>query len=142
MFSRLFCFLNDLEKIGMLKGGYTIAKHTTDEQIIAALITHATKREAAAAVGLGMTTLYTRMKKEGFQKKYRAACRELLKNHTAAIQSHMGAAIDATREIMDDENNAPQVRLNAADAILRHGMRMTEQMDILDQLDELEGEED
>ena len=52
----------------------------------------------------------------------------------------MGAAVDATREIMDNSDNAPQVRLNAADAILRHGLRLTEQMDILDRLDELEAE--
>lgn len=84
--------------------------------------------------------MYTRMKKEEFQKKYRAACRDLLKNHTAALQAHMGAAVDATREIMDNSDNAPQVRLNAADAILRHGLRLTEQMDILDRLDELEAE--
>ena len=50
----------------------------------------------------------------------------------------MGAAIDATREIMDDAGNAASVRLNAADAILRHGLRMTEQMDILNKLEELE----
>ena len=50
----------------------------------------------------------------------------------------MGAAIDATREIMDDAANAASVRLNAADASLRHGLRMTEQMDILNKLEELE----
>lgn len=85
-----------------------------------------------------MTTLYTRTKEESFQKKYHEACRDLLKNHTSAIQAHMGAAIDATREIMDDAANAASVRLNAADAILRHGLRMTEQMDILNKLEELE----
>lgn len=41
-------------------------------------------------------------------------------------------------EICSDTETAPQTRLNAADAIIRNTLKMTEQADILARLDELE----
>ena len=109
-----------------------------DEKIIAALLTTTSISDAARECKISKTTIYARLKDSDFNAKYRAACRELLRDHTAALQGHMGAAITTMREILDNKNNSPQVRLNAADGILRHGLNLTEQMDIASQLDALE----
>ena len=112
-----------------------------DEKIIAALLVSSSSKEAADTLGISVRTVTRRLADAEFKNQYQAACRGLLKDHTAALQGHMGAAIETMREIMDEKKNAPQVRLNAADNILRHGIRMTEQVDILNRLDELEGED-
>ena len=41
-------------------------------------------------------------------------------------------------EICEDAEASPQVRLNAADAIIRNSLKLTEQNDILSRLAELE----
>lgn len=41
-------------------------------------------------------------------------------------------------EICQNTDTAPQVRLNAADAIIRNSLKLTEQNDILARLTELE----
>lgn len=110
--------------------------------LIAALISCRTIKEAAEKAGIGETTLHTRMKKPEFIKKYRAACLDLLNDHAAALHVNMGAAINTQREIMDNEDNPPQVRLNAANEILRIGLSVTDRVNILGKLNELEGEED
>jgi hypothetical protein len=53
---------------------------------------------------------------------------------------NMGAAVKVQREIMDNEDNPPQIRLNAANEILRIGLSITEKVNILSMLQELEGE--
>ena len=82
--------------------------------------------------------MHTRLKKPEFQKKYRIACRELMKDSTAAVQSQMMEAVNVMAEVMNEKKNSPQVRLNAADSIIRHGIRLTEQANILERLDDLE----
>ena len=39
---------------------------------------------------------------------------------------------------MNDSENSPQVRLNAADALIRNNLKLTEQTDILRRLEALE----
>lgn len=73
-----------------------------------------------------------------FQKKYRAACVELVKDHAATMQIAMGEAIGTLREIVKDKSNACGVRASAADTILRNGLKLTEQADILERLEALE----
>lgn len=52
---------------------------------------------------------------------------------------NMGAAVKVQREIMDNEDNPPQIRLNAANEILRIGLSITDKVNILSMLQELEG---
>lgn len=82
------------------------------------------------------------MKKPEFIAKYRAACLDLLNDHASALQINMGKAIDTQREIMEDVNNSPQVRLNASNEILRYGLMITDRVNILAKLKALEDEDD
>ena len=70
--------------------------------------------------------------------RYDEARRELLERNTAALQGHLAGAIEVMDEICQNTDASPQVRLNAADAIIRNSLKLTEQNDILARLTELE----
>jgi len=84
------------------------------------------------------TQIYARLRTPEFKARYDKARHELLERNTAALQAHLGAAIETMGQICTDQETAPQVRLNAADAIIRNSLKLTEQNDILARLDELE----
>lgn len=121
------------------KGGDTI-KQTKDEKIISALIANPTIRAAAAACGVSETQIYARLRTPEFKARYDQARRELLERNTAALQGHLGTAIETMGQICADSEATPQVRLNAADAIIRNSLKLTEQNDILTRLQKLEDE--
>lgn len=110
----------------------------TDEAVIAALLTAGTHKQAAEAVGLSPTQLYARMRKDGFKEKLNEEKRRILERAAIAAQRRMSEAVDVMAEIMTNADNAPQVRLNAADALLRNAARLTEQSDILERVAALE----
>ncbi len=105
-----------------------------DDLLIQALIANPTVRAAAKAAGIGETAAYARMKDPDFLKRYDAARYDLLKQNTAAVQGHIRAAIDAMGEIVNDPDTPQQIRLNAAEAIIRTALKLTEQTDILTRL--------
>ena len=117
-----------------------MGKKLSDEVIVAALLKYPTVGEACEALGIGETTMRRRRKEEGFKKLYRDTCRDMLKGHTMTMQTTVGDAVETLREIATDRNTAAGVRVSAADSILRNAMKMTEQMDIIERIEELEGD--
>lgn len=111
-----------------------------DEIIIAALIANPTIKAASAACGVSETTIYERKRKPEFKEKYDAARLELMEQNSAKLQHHIGKAIDEMAAILDYPLDvaSPQVRLNAAEGIIRNSLKLTEQMDILKRLEKLE----
>lgn len=108
-----------------------------DELILSALISNPTVRQAAAACGVSETQIYARLRSPAFKKKYDDARRELLQQSTAYIQGIVSEAIQKMRDVMNDPDAAQQVQLNAAEAITRNSLKLTEQTDVLTQLAEL-----
>ena len=108
-----------------------------DEIILAALLSNPTVKKAAAACGVSETQIYARLRNAAFKEKYVRARHELLAQSTAYLQGITGEAIQKMRDIMNDPDASPQVQLNAANAIASNSLKMTEQADILAQLDEL-----
>lgn len=114
------------------------ASKRKDELILAALLSNPTVREAASICGMSETQIYARLRNKSFKEKYDEARKELLEQNTAALQSHISAAIDTMGEIVSDPEASQQVRLNAAEAIIRNSLKLTEQTDIITRLDALE----
>lgn len=96
--------------------------------------------EASKQCKVAKSTIYSRLNDPEFCAKYEAAVLDVVKNVKNALQTKMGTAVDVMAGIMNESGNSPQVRLNAADAVLRHGLRLTEQVDILEKIAELKGE--
>jgi hypothetical protein len=121
------------------KGGDRMAKaaERKDELIISALLCNPTVKKAAAICKVSEAQIYARLRDAEFKAKYDRARRELLAQSTAYLQGITGEALQKMYEIMNDPDAAPQVQLNAANAIASNSLKMTEQADILAQLEEL-----
>lgn len=100
----------------------TRTKAISDEEILAALLSSGTVREAASAAGLPIRTLYDRMSKPDFQIMYREARADVLREATNNLNKRVQAAVDTIAEIMTDAENNPAIRLQAAQTILKNAM--------------------
>lgn len=108
-----------------------------DELVIAALISNPTVRAASAACGICETQIHARLRRPAFRKKYDAARRALLEQTTAYMQGVLSEAVNKMLDIMRDEDASPQTQLNAAEAVVRTCLKLTEQADIIAQLEEV-----
>lgn len=113
------------------------AKERKDELVLAALLSNPTVRAAATACQMSETQIYARLRTPAFKERYDNARRELLAQSTAYLQAITGEALQKMYEIMKNPDVAPQVQLNAAQAIASNSLKMTEQADILATLAEL-----
>jgi hypothetical protein len=116
----------------------TNASKRKDEAIIAALLSTPTVKAAAVKAGIGETQLRARLRDPEFNEKYKTARRELLQESTNALQTHLQTAVQVLYDVMTDTEASQQTRVNAAEAVIRNNLKMTEQTDILTRLDELE----
>ena len=112
------------------------------ELILSALLANNTVRAASQACGVSESQIYARLRNEAFKKKYDQARKDLLEQNTAALQVHLGVAIETLAEIVQDEKASQQTRLNAAEAIIRNSLTLTKQTDIIARLDALERREE
>lgn len=113
-------------------------KKVKDEVVLAALISSPSVKEASKACGLGETQIFARLRDPEFSKLYKQARRDLLSGCMAGLQASLGEAVDTMAAIMRNEDVSAQVRLNAAESIMRNSMKLTEQIDILERVDALE----
>lgn len=109
-----------------------------DEIILAALLSTTTIRAAAELCGVSESVIYSRLKDSEFKERYDRERREMLTQSAAALQGHLGTAIEAIGEIVGNKETNPQTRLNAAEAVIRNTLKLTERTDVLDRLDALE----
>lgn len=115
-------------------------KKATDEQIIAALLNTGTLRAAAAAVGISERTIYDRMNNGEFQALYKAAKADIVRAVVFNINNQLQAAIDTVAEIMQNGDNSPAIRLQAAQTILNNAGKFaqrlqTDETGVLTQID-------
>ena len=109
-----------------------------DEVVISALLSEPTISKAAEKCGLSQRQIYERMKQKNFKEEYHQAKRSILESATNALQACLTAATETTIQIMQDAENSPQIRLNAAGMIFNQCQKMTEVVDILDRIESLE----
>lgn len=108
------------------------------EKALAALLTHKTKQEAARAAGIDPRTLRRYFEDPEFQKAYRAAFGGLVEDATRRAQQSIAPALQVLRELAEDGEEQGQVRVSAARSLLEYSLRLTEQLDVLGRLKELE----
>lgn len=84
------------------------------------------------------SAIYARLRDTEFKARYDKARRDMLTQSAAALQTHLDAAIEAMGEIVSDKETNPQTRLNAAEAVIRNTLKLTERTDVLERLEALE----
>ena len=107
-------------------------------QALAALLTHPTKSQAAAAAGIGLTTLKRYLDDPEFQEAYQKAVSEMIEDAASQAKQSLNPALSCLREIVEDASETATARIQAARSLLEYGMRLTEITDIMKQIDELE----
>lgn len=103
-------------------------KAVSDEQIIAALLNSGTIKAAAAAAGVSERTVYDRMADGEFQALYKAAKADLIRAAVLSLNGKVQAAIDTIADVMNNEQNNPATRLQAAQTILNSAARFTQRL--------------
>ncbi len=109
-----------------------------DETIILSLLSNRTIKEAAKSCGVSESSIYARLRDPAFVKKYDKAKKTLFKQGSEALQKLLLEAIETMGEICKNRSISPQIRLNAADAIIRNSVQVTKQAEILRRVEELE----
>ena len=105
-----------------------MAKKISDEELIAALISCGTMKAAAETVGLTERTVYDRMQDGDFKARYKAVKADIVRRAVFDINSKLGAALDTVLEIMQDKNNRPETRLQAADKVFMYADKFAKRL--------------
>ena len=107
------------------------------QKALAALLTHATKKDAAEAAGIDPRTLRRYFDEDEFQTAYKKAFRDMVEEATRQAQQGIAPALATLRGIVEDSEESAQARIQAAKSTLDYALKLTAQNDILGQLDEL-----
>lgn len=108
-----------------------------DDLVLAALLANPTIKAASAACGISETQIRVRLRRPAFKEKYDRARHELLEQTTTYLQGALTEAIDKMLEVMRDPEASPQTQVNAATAIVRTCLKLSEQTYILAQIAEI-----
>ena len=108
-----------------------MAKNTqavSTEEIIAAILQHSTIKAAAAAVGISTRSIYDRMEERAFRSEYMAAKDDIIRGAVFNINRRLSEAVDTVAEIMEDKDNNPAIRLQAAQTIIKNAAAFAERL--------------
>ena len=109
-----------------------------DENILSALLSCGSIAEASKISGVSRPVIYKRLADETFRAEYDKRRSLILNEACNSLQATLTKAVDTIRDIMEDTETAPQVRLNASALILQNCLKYTEQADIISRIEELE----
>lgn len=107
------------------------------EQALAALMTHRTRREAAEAAGISERTLRGYFQDKDFRAKYRARCFEIMEDAAMQSKQLLQRALAVFEEVMDDPDEKNAVRVQAADRAAEYSLRLEEQAVMIQEILEL-----
>lgn len=102
------------------------------------MLTNRTKADAARAAGVGESTLRTYLQDPEFMERYREAFTGILEDATREAQRSISPAISTLKEIMEDGDEQAQARIQASRSILEYAVKLTEQLDVMGRMAELE----
>lgn len=104
------------------------AQAISNEEIIAALLSAGSMKDAASAAGLPVRTLYDRMNNAEFQTLYRSARAEVLRAAVHNLNGHIQEAITTIADVMSDQDNNAAVRLQAAQTLLNTASKFSQRL--------------
>lgn len=110
----------------------------SDEMMLSALLKHGSQSGAAKALGINRSTISKRLEREDFKKRYESAKDEAYVEAVAVMKMGLGDAVKVLHRVMTNPNNAETVRVQAADAYLRHSLRYVESADLLRRIQRVE----
>ena len=119
-----------------------MAQKYSDEMVLEALLAAGSARQAARRLGCSLSCVRDRMAKPTFKTKYEQAKKDALGDAIDSLKIRMSSAVDVLSATMTKEDTPATVKVSAADAILRHGLRYIEMFDVLKRLEALEAKQE
>lgn len=111
------------------------------QKTITELIRAPTVEAAARAAGVGYSTVRRWLKSDPeFKRAYQAAMDELLRDASRKARAAAGQAVDVLADIMTDADGQASIRVQAADRIISHALKLAEAVDMEARLSTLEAE--
>ena len=109
------------------------------KRALAALLTASTVQEAATEAKVSYATLRRWLTDDKeFRAEYDTVLRELVESAATQARQGMTEAVSVLREIMADDEAAPNARVTAARVIIDSGLRIVEVTDIINRWEALE----
>ncbi|MGF1917225.1 phage replication protein [Enterococcus faecalis] len=108
------------------------------EKFLKALLEAGSIDEACKKANINRTTGYKYLKDNLFMQEYRKIRREAMQQVTARLQKVSEEAVTVLKEIMLDEANSPNARVQAAKNILEMSYRSIELDDLGERLEKVE----
>lgn len=99
------------------------------EKIMVALLSTRTLAEASEVSGVSTRSISRAKENPEFMQELEERRKEILDGTCKLLQSQIYEAVLTAVDIMEDDNNSPQVRLNAVDLIIRNTYKLTELTD-------------
>ena len=115
-----------------------MAKNNKEDIILNALLAYPTIKQASEATGVAEPTIYLKLRDSKFKQRYNEAKTQMLNNTVMFLQGKLQEATATIVDIMSDNENAPQVRINAARSVFDYCIKLTEQTEILTRIEVLE----
>lgn len=108
------------------------------DNILQALLTHRTIKEASQAAKVSERVIYDYLADPAFEARYKAARDDIIRGVSNHLRDRMNEAVDVIVDIMRDAENRSQDRLMAAKSVLEFGDKYIETQDILERIQKLE----
>ena len=100
--------------------------NTRMQRALSALMASPTIAEAAKAAGVSERTMQRYVKDPEFARAYAEATKQLTDEAAARLLHAIGPAVSTLESVCQDGNSPPYARVQAASAILSHGLKAIE----------------
>ncbi len=110
----------------------------TDNQLISALLTHATIKQASDEVGLSEQSVYSRLRKPDFREKLQVARDNQFQVISNKLEDANFLALDTLVKILDNKEVSAGIKVRASQILLDLSLKNREQADIISRIQNLE----
>ena len=110
----------------------------TDNQLISALLSCPTIKQASESVGLSEQSVYSRLRKPDFRAQLQNARDNQFQVISSKLEDANFKALDTIIDILDDKEVSAGVKVRASQTLLDLSLKNREQIDVISRIENLE----
>lgn len=110
----------------------------TDNQLISALLSSATIKQASDEVGLSEQAVYSRLRKVDFRTKLQNARNDQFQVISSKLEDANFKALNTLVSILDDSEVSAGIKVRASQTLLDLSLKNREQIDVISRIENLE----
>lgn len=110
----------------------------TDNQLISALLSSATIKQASESVGLSEQSVYSRLRKPDFRAQLQNARDNQFQVISSKLEDANFKALDTLINILDDSEVSAGIKVKASQTLLDLSLKNREQIDVISRIENLE----